>query len=95
MIFFIILYSMCKKEYFTDGDYKSMQPPRYLKGYNIDSPSCYTNRARPYVLSNNKMTADCVVRGLNTNEPNWKLPISDPKNPAYYNEFPSHPFNYA
>jgi len=56
-----------------------------------DINMCYINRARPYVISNNKSTADCVVLGLNTTSPNWMLPITNPENPAYYNEFPSHP----
>lgn len=86
-----------KEQYIYDGQgqYKTFVPSKHLKDYNYDSPSCYTNRARPYVISNNKMTADCVELGLDTNPPNWTLPVSDPNNPAYYNEFPSHPFNYA
>lgn len=55
---------------------------------NLD---CYINKARPYVLSNNGSTADCVVLGLDASPPNWMLPVIDPKNPAYYNQFPSHP----
>ena len=99
-ILFIILtiYVYKHKEqyvYDRDGEYKSFVPSKHLKDYNYDSPSCYTNRARPYVISNNKMTADCVQLGLDTTPPNWTLPVSDPDNPAYYNEFPSHPFNYA
>lgn len=88
------IYMYTKNEQYAN-DYQLLVPSKHMRSYNYNSPSCYTNRARPYVLSNNKSTADCVVLGLNTSTPDWKLPVTDSNNPAYYNEFPSHPFNYA
>ncbi len=59
---------------------------------------CYVNKNRPYVLDsrtpNNSFlgsTMNCVMQGkpVSWDTPSWDLPISNPENIAYWNQFPS------
>jgi hypothetical protein len=59
--------------------------------------SCYVNGNRPFVIDSrgrkafDGSTARCVIAGgpVSWKQPVWELPISDPENPAFYNQFPS------
>ncbi len=64
---------------------------------NYNQTTCYMNGNRPFIMNQNGgdlfegSTIRCAMKGgPNTwDKPNWLLPINDPNNPAYYNEFPS------
>jgi hypothetical protein len=59
--------------------------------------SCYVNGNRPFVIDSrggdsfDGSTAHCIMTGgpVSWKKPVWELPISDPRNPAFYNQFPS------
>jgi len=67
------------------------------KNSDFDQATCYMNGNRPFIIdprggsSFGGSTAHCVMTGgpVNWIKPIWELPISDPRNPAYYNQFPS------
>ena len=64
--------------------------------------TCYMNGNRPFVIDSrgrsdfDGSTARCVIAGspLSWKQPVWELPISDPRNPAFYNQFPSEAAHY-
>jgi hypothetical protein len=64
---------------------------------DYNQATCYNNGNRPFVINSQDLdafsgsTAHCVMKGgpISWKQPIWELPVSDPRNPAYYNEFPS------
>lgn len=69
---------------------------------NYNQTTCYMNGNRPFIMNQNGgdsfqgSTIRCVMKGgpATWNKPNWLLPIDDPNNPAYYNEFPSQSLKF-
>jgi hypothetical protein len=78
--------------------------PRGLYEYFSDEfqeSNCYVAGNRPYIIDGRSpisaipplgSTVRCTLKGgpESWSTPVWELPVSDPANPAYYNEFPSH-----
>jgi len=69
---------------------------------NYNQTTCYMNGNRPFILNQDDgdsfqgSTINCVMKGKPTtwNKPNWLLPIDDPNNPAFYNQFPSQALKF-
>lgn len=69
-------------------------------GNEFDESSCYVSGNRPFVIDGRTpnyaeppygSTTRCVLKGgpQSWEEPVWSLPVSDMRNPAYYNQFPN------
>jgi hypothetical protein len=64
---------------------------------DYDQTTCLMNGNRPFIINSQDQdafagsTMHCVMKGgpINWKDPIWNLPISDPLNPAYYDQFPS------
>jgi hypothetical protein len=69
---------------------------------NYNQTTCYMNGNRPFIMNQDGgdsfqgSTMRCAMKGGPAiwDKPNWLLPISDPKNPAYYNQFPSQALKF-
>lgn len=78
--------------------------PRGLYEYfgdEFQESNCYVAGNRPYIIDGRSRqstipplgsTVRCTLKGgpESWTMPVWELNVSDPSNPAYYNEFPSH-----
>ncbi len=69
---------------------------------NYNQTTCYMNGNRPFIMNQDGgdsfqgSTMRCIMKGgpATWDKPNWLLPISDPNNPAYYNQFPSQALKF-
>ena len=89
IIILAILYSVgaFKEEYFEVNITPTSE---------YDQATCYTNGNRPFVIDPQNgtpfsgTTMHCIMKGgpSSWKNPSYNLPISDPKNPAFYNQYP-------
>ena len=83
--------------------YYNMNPKGFYEYFSdeFQESNCYVSGNRPYIIDGRSpvstipplgSTTRCVLKGgpESWSTPVWELPVSDPANPAYYNEFPSH-----
>jgi hypothetical protein len=83
--------------------YYNMSPKGFYEYFadEYQESNCYTSGNRPYIIDGRSprsaipplgSTARCTLKGgpQSWATPVWELSVSDPENPAYYNQFPSH-----
>ena len=97
IILFIILYVIGAFGKLTQKKGKENYQVVVNDDTNYNQTTCYMNGNRPFIMNQDGgdlfqgSTMRCVMKGgpVTWDKYPLLLPISDPKNPAYYNEFPS------